>query len=175
MLFKKSALVLAASILAIGSVQAGTVSSSLVVNISASAFDPATTCTVAMPTFTNPGYISGTTTSTSVTISPTVSCGGTNPIPFTVHANAGGNALGGTRRAVSGGIFINYNLKQGGGTSTQEFDQSPLPNFTGTPISGSTSGGAANNAFFTFRLVIPAGQTVATGMYTDTVVLTTNY
>jgi spore coat protein U-like protein len=175
MLFKKSALVLAASILTISSAQAGSVVSSLAVSISASAFDPNTNCTVTIPAFTNPGYISGTLTSSSVLISPTVACGGTNPIPFTVHAGPGGNSAGGTRKAVSGGNSINYNLKNGGGTSTVEFDQSPNPNFAGgTPITGTTSG-AGNNAVFTFRLVVPAGQTVAAGTYTDTVVLTTTF
>lgn len=172
MFFKKSALVLAAALLAISGTQAGTVTTNLVVSINASAFDPATTCTVAMPGFTNPGYISGTTVSSLVVISPLVTCTGTNAIPFTVGANAGGNALGGTRRAVSGANFINYNLKQGGGSNTTEFDTTGSASFGGTSLGGTTSG-AGNNAFFTFRLVVPAGQTVATGTYTDTVVLTT--
>jgi spore coat protein U-like protein len=174
MLFKKSALVLAAALLAISGTQAGTVTTNLAVSINASAFDPLTTCTVGNLGFTNPGYISGTTIATSVLISPLVTCTGTNPIPYTVNANAGGNALGGTRRAVSGVNFINYNLKQGGGTSTLEFDQNPGASFGGTPITG-TTGGAGNNSYFSFRLVVPAGQTVATGTYTDTVVLTTTF
>lgn len=174
MLFKKSALVLAAWLMAIASAQAGTVTTNLLVTINASAFDPLTTCSVAMPGFTNPGYVSGTTTSSSVVISPLVTCTGTNAIPFSVHANAGSNAAGGTRRAVSGVNYINYNLKQGGGSSTVEFDQSPGASFGGTPITGTTSG-AGNNAYFTFRLVVPAGQTVATGTYADTVVLTTTF
>jgi spore coat protein U-like protein len=175
MLFKKSALVVAASLLAISSAQSGSVTTNLAVSINASAFDPATTCTVTMPGYTSPGYISGTTTNSSVTIAPLVACTGTNPISFTVHANAGANAAGGTRRAVSGANYINYNLKQGSTTSTIEFDQSPSPSFlNGGPISGTTSG-VSNNAYFSFRLVVPAGQTVATGTYTDTVVLTTTY
>ena len=175
MLFKKSALVLAAALMAISGTQAGTVTTNLAVTINASAFDPLTTCTVAMPGFANPGYISGTTNSTSVAISPLLTCTGTNAIPYSVHANAGGNALGGTRRAVSGANYINYNLKQGTGSSTLEFDQSPGANFGGTPIGGSTAGGSGNTSYFGFRIVVPAGQTVATGTYTDTVVLTTTF
>lgn len=174
MLFKKSALVLALALTAISGTQAGTVTTNLAVSINASAFDPLTTCTVAMPSFTNPGYISGTTTSSSVVISPLVTCTGSNAIPYGVAANAGGSALGGTRRAVSGANFINYNLKQGGGSSTVEFDTTGSASFGGTSITGTTSG-AGNNSYFTFRLVVPAGQTVATGTYTDTVVLTTTF
>lgn len=175
MFFKKSALVLAAALLAISGTQAGTVTSNLVVTINASAFDPLTTCTVTNLGFTNPGYISGTTANSFVVISPLVTCSGTNAIPFTVGANSGGNALGGTRRAVSGGNFINYNLKQGSGTSTLEFETTGSAIAGGSSIGGTTNPGAGNTAYFSFRLVVPAGQTVASGTYLDTVVLTTTF
>jgi spore coat protein U-like protein len=174
MLIKKSALVLAASLVAISGAQAvPTVTTNFPVNITVSAVDPATTCTVTTNGYATPSYTSNAATLSQVFNSGVVTCTGTNPVGYTVSADAGGNALGGSRRAASGGNFINYNLMLGG-TSILHFDALPAL-FGGSQIFGSTVVGAGNASTFNFRLVVPAGQTAATGSYTDSVVLTTTF
>jgi spore coat protein U-like protein len=174
MFFKKSALVIATGLLAISSVQAvPLVTTNFPVSILVSAVDPSTTCTVAVNTYATPSYTSNAATLSQVFNSGVVTCTGTNSVGYTVSANAGGNALGGSRRAASGVNFINYNLMLGG-TSTLNFDAIPAL-FTGSQIFGSTVVAAGNASTFNFRLVVPAGQTAAAGTYTDTVVLTTTF
>jgi spore coat protein U-like protein len=176
MLFKKSSLAVAASLLAIGNAYAATATANVPVNINAVISNPAT-CTLSVNGYTAPSYTSGATSSITTVISGLVSCSGSSiPVSFALSADAGQNASGGTRKAVSGTTnFINYTLLQGTGTSTTQLDA--VPNvFGGSPQNGTTVvTGTTSASTYGFRMVVPANQTVAAGSYADTVVLTATY
>lgn len=173
MLFKKSSLAVAASLLAIGNAYAATATANVPININAVLTNPAT-CTLSVNNYTAPSYTSGTTSSITTVISGVVNCSGSSTaVSFALSADAGQFALGGSRRAASGSgataNFINYTLLQGTGTSTTQLEAVSPQNGT-TVVSGTNS--AAN---YGFRMVVPANQTVVAGSYADTVVLTATY
>jgi spore coat protein U-like protein len=176
MLFKKSSLAVAASLLAVGSAfAAATATVSVPISINTVVSNPAT-CTLSVNSYTAPSYTSGTTSSTSTVVSGLVSCtGSSTAVSYNLSADAGQQALGTTRRASSSPNYINYTLMQGSATSPNQFGTAGDP-FGGSPMSGTTAvTGTNSSAAYSFRLVVPANQTVAAGSYVDTVVITATY
>jgi spore coat protein U-like protein len=175
MLFKKSSLVVAASLLAFGNAYAATATANVPININAVLSNPAT-CTLSVNSYAAPSYTSGTTSSLTTVISGLVSCtGSSTAVSFGLSADAGQNAAGGSRRAISGTNFINYTLLQGTSTSTTQLDATPSV-FGGSPQNGTTAvTGTTSSTAYGFRMVVPANQTVAAGSYADTVVITALY
>jgi spore coat protein U-like protein len=179
MLFKKSSLAVAASLLAIGNAYAATATANVPININAVLSNPAT-CTLSVNGYAAPSYTSGTTSSITTVISGLVNCSGSStPVSFSLSADAGQFAFSGSRRAASGSgataNFINYTLLQGTGTSTTQLDAVP-PVFGGTPQNGTTAvTGTTSSVSYGFRMVVPANQTVVAGSYADTVVITATY
>ena len=175
MLFKKSSLAVAASLLAIGNAYAATATASVPININAVLSNPAT-CTLSVNGYAAPSYTSGTTSSITTVISGLVSCtGSSTAVSYSLSADAGQNALGGSRRAISGSNSINYTLLQGTSTSTTQLDAIPSV-FGGSPQTGTTAvTGTTSSGSYGFRMVVPANQTVAAGSYGDSVVITATY
>lgn len=177
MFLKKSALVIATSLLAMSMAQAAlpTVTTNLPISIVVSTSNPATACTVNLGAALAPiAYVSGSATAITGYRSANISCNGNDPIAYTISAGAGLNAST-TRRAASGANFIDYNLTSMmlmGGV----FDSATSPIFGGSAITGTTvPSGSVSTGSAGFQINVPAGQTPASGSYTDTVVLTTTF
>jgi spore coat protein U-like protein len=178
MFFKKSALVLTAALLAMSAAQAvlPTVTTNVPISIVVSTSNLATACTVTlMTTGSALTYISGSATASIQYRNANISCNGNDAITYTVSAGAGLNAGPTSRRAASGVNFIDYNL-----TSMSimgaAFDSATAPLFGGSAITATTfPSGLVSTSSVSFQVNVPAGQTPASGTYTDTVVLTTTF
>ncbi len=195
MLFKKSALVLAASLLAMSGAQAvlPNATANLSVTITASSSNASTSCSLSNGSFA-PGvsapsvtasYTSGSTTAVTGFGNLRVQCNGNDLIPFIVSAGAGNHSNGTSRRAsANAGVdFINYRLETFGNPMLSPiWDDAIAPAFGGAAVSGTTSLTGAfptpattSSANIGFNLVVPAGQTTPEGTYTDVVLLTATF
>ena len=195
MLLKKSALVLTASLLAMGGAQAvlPNATANLSVTITATASNASTSCSLSNGSFA-PGaaapsviasYTSGSTTAVTGYGNVRVQCNGNDLVPYIVSAGAGNHSNGTSRRAsANAGVdFINYSLTSFGFMGPVNWDDAIAPAFGGAAVSGTTSltSGSAglpattSGANISFNLVVPAGQTTPAGTYTDVVLLTATF
>jgi spore coat protein U-like protein len=173
MLFKKSALVFAASLLAMGAAHA--------VPPTATSSTDATACTVgatigAGPINMNLAYSSGSVVPESNSSSSfSVVCNGSNTVSYSIEAGSGNNASASSRRALFSGNYVDYQLLAGPTPLSPVWDAATTA-FGGTVISGSTTvTGATSAASLMYSVKVPANQTAPTGTYTDTVLLTATF
>ena len=94
----------------------------------------------------------------------------TGPVTAVVSFGPGANADGASRRAVFGGSYVNYQLKN---TSGQVLDQAGSGAFGGVAVTVTSGAGGVANVPYT--LVVPGGQTVPPGIYTDVVQITATF
>ena len=83
-----------------------------------------------------------------------------------------------TRRAASGANFVEYGLSVFSAMAMgyTNWDDATAPAFGGVALTGTTlPQGGVSTGGINFQVVVPAGQTPASGTYTDTVVLTTTF
>jgi spore coat protein U-like protein len=173
MLFKKSTLFLATSILSMGAhATLPSVATNVPISISVSTSNPATACTVTMlATSGSLTYVSGATNVATQYRNANISCNGNDAIAYTVSAGSGANPSATSRRAISGANLIDYNL-----SSMQLMGAAFDTVFGGSSITGTTvPSGTVSTGSIGFQVNVPAGQTPASGTYTDTVVLTTTF
>jgi spore coat protein U-like protein len=198
MLFKKSALVLAAALLAAGSAQAvlPNATTNLSVNIVVSTSNVSTACYLqngsVAPTNSNQtipvnvAYTSGSAVASNQYGNVRVQCTGNDAVPVVISANPGLYSNGSTRRASgnAGADFINYTLQIFSPSimGNTIWDDATTPAFSGAPItttaSTSSSGpGLATTSSVTmgFQLIVPANQAANQGTYTDVVLLTATF
>ncbi len=185
MLFKKSALVLAASLLAMGAAHAAppAATANLSVSINVTAATAATACTLTgMGISTSATYTSGASAAEVISgyNSLNLNCNGTDAVPYTIGAGSGNNASASSRRALFSGNFVDYQLHIGnyyaGMMPLGAVWDSASPTFGGSVIAGTTTpSGASSNAGVYFTLKVPAAQTAPTGNYTDVVLLTATF
>lgn len=189
-LFKKSVLVLAASLLAISSAQAvlPNATTNLSVNIVVLTASASTSCALYN------GYYVGSVTAPTISASYTsgasgdmtnwslmkVQCNGNDLVPFTVSAGTGNHSNGSTRRAsANGGVdFINYKLEHFTGYGYTSWDDTVAPAFGGSAMTGTTSilnGATTSSSNIQFQLMVPDGQNVPASTYTDVVLLTATF
>lgn len=185
MLLKKSALIIASSLLAMGVVHAAppAATANLNVNIYVTASSAATSCALSnygMPIAVNPSYTSGATAAAVFSGgSLTVTCNGTDAVAYSIGANGGNNPSATSRRALFAGNFVDYQLHLSNmmmpGTVGAIWDEA-IPLFSGSVITGTTSpSGASSTGYVNFTSKVAANQTAASGTYIDVVVLTATF
>lgn len=86
------------------------------------------------------------------------------PVTAVISFGPGTSATVGTRRASFGGYFVNYQLKS---TTGQVLDQTGGAAFGGIDLTVTSGAGGVANVPYT--VVVPGGQNVPPGTYTDVV------
>ena len=94
----------------------------------------------------------------------------TGSVTAVVSFGPGANSDGMTRRAAFGGSYVIYYLKN---TAGQLLDQAGVAAFGGVAVTVTSGAGGVANVPYT--LVVPGGQTVPPGTYTDVVQITATF
>lgn len=159
-----------------GVASAATATASMTTTINVTSGAAASTCTWQAPVSPSLTYAQNSATDVSSTFLLYISCTPSVGAPpsVVVSVGAGMNSTPMYRRAAGVGGYINYQIRDTAGGLI--FDDQTVPAFgsAGTTVAPIVLIGAGVGSL-AGQVRIPAGQTVATGNYSDTVTLTATY
>lgn len=148
---------------------ANTSNATMALNFEVTAAQTTSTCSVSAPTL-NLNHASGSAPNSGTSGTIVVACNNSESTPFTLTVDNGEHPLGTLRRAkhTVSDAFLNYTLT----SSTPPVNGAEL-----TSVSGSTTVTSPTSSQATIAVTarVIAGQTLATGTYTDSLVVTLTY